>query len=210
MFPYMRVTDSRGTITVSGEHTSYGAPDEALLTLGVMTEGPDLQKAQQENNENIKNIVGTLQANGVSKSDIQTANYQIIPRYSFEDGKQIFNGYEVVNILRIHLRSIERAGKIIDDAVKAGANRVEGIQFLSSHSTALYQHALEQAYRDALAKATVLARQSGQELVPDPLSIKEGQSVEFPSPMKLAVQESAILPGEISVKASLIVTFTTH
>ncbi|KQU60816.1 SIMPL domain-containing protein [Rossellomorea marisflavi] len=206
----MRVTDSRGTITVSGEHTSYGAPDEALITLGVMTEGHDLQKAQQENNEKIKNIVGTLQANGVSNSDTQTANYQIIPRYSFEDGKQIFNGYEVVNILRVHLRTIEKAGKIIDDAVKAGANRVEGIQFLSSHSTALYQYALEHAYRDALAKATVLARQSGQELVSDPLSIKEGQSTELPSPMKLAVQESAILPGEISVKASLLVTFTTH
>ncbi len=206
----MRVTDSKGTITVSGEHNAYGEPDEALITLGVMTEGIDLQKAQEENSKKTSSVVASILGNGVPNSDIQTANYQIIPRYSFEEGKQTFTGYEVVNDVRIHLRRLENAGKIIDDAVKAGANRVEGIQFLSSHFIALYQYALEHAYRDALAKAKVLARQSGQELIAEPLSIKEGQSVDLISPMKLAVQESPILPGQIAVKASLTVTYSTH
>ncbi|MGX1265133.1 uncharacterized protein YggE [Rossellomorea marisflavi] len=206
----MRVTDSKGTITVSGEHNAYGEPDEVLITLGVMTEGIDLQKAQEENSKKTSSVVASILGNGVPNSDIQTANYQIIPRYSFEEGKQTFTGYEVVNDVRIHLRRLENAGKIIDDAVKAGANRVEGIQFLSSHFIALYQYALEHAYRDALAKAKVLARQSGQELIAEPLLIKEGQSVDLISPMKLAVQESPILPGQIAVKASLTVTYSTH
>jgi uncharacterized protein len=201
-----------GTIKVTGEHTIYVDPDQAIISIGVVTKSEDLEAAQEQNRQISNRAVQSLKRNGISEKDIQTSSYQIFPQYNYEDGKQIFTGYEVRHVLRITVNNLDTLGKIIDDTIKSGANRVENIQFVHSDTTGTYRQALAFAYENAYEKAAVLARQSHRQLNPFPTSITEHGAADAtpfaPAAFVKAAEESTSLqPGRIGVTASLTAEF---
>ncbi len=210
---YRTTTEGRtGTVMVTGEHTMYVDPDQAIVSVGVVTKNEDLEEAQSQNREISNAVVRSLLANDIPEKDIQTSTYQIFPQYSYEDGKQIFTGYEVRHVFRVTVNDIDSLGKIIDDAVKSGANRVENIQFVNSDPGKTYQQALAAAYQKAYEKAITLSSQSGQQLNPYPKSIKEHSwtaVIPFaPTGFVKAAEEGTTLqPGQIGITASLTAEF---
>ncbi|MEG9299078.1 SIMPL domain-containing protein [Mangrovibacillus sp. Mu-81] len=204
-----------GKITVTGEHKMYVDPDQAVVSLGVVTQGEDLEEAQRQNVQRSNRVVQSLVDNGIPKKDIQTSTYQIFPKYHYEDGKQIFMGYEVRHVFTITVSEIDSLGKIIDEAIKSGANRVENIQFVNSDPAKTYQQALAAAYHEAHEKALTLSNQSGQQLDPHPKSITEhsGTAVIPFAPTALvqgAEDSTSLQPGQIGVTASLTVEYRTY
>ncbi|PFA69509.1 hypothetical protein CN378_03790 [Bacillus sp. AFS015802] len=214
-YPYYRTNQTNGSITVSGEHTMYVDPDQAVVSLGVVTNDKELQAAQNQNQQKSGEVVQSLLSNGVDKKDIQTSTYQVFPQYNYEDGKQVFTGYEVRQVFRVTIKAIEKVGTIIDDALKSGANRVENIQFVQSNPIESYRQALAAAYQKAYLKALTLSNQSNQQLDPRPKSIIE-QSSPVPAPflttayMKTADEGTNVQPGQIAVTAIITVNFRTH
>ncbi|UXH45941.1 SIMPL domain-containing protein [Rossellomorea vietnamensis] len=214
-YPYYRTNQSNGIITVSGEHTLYVDPDQAIVSIGIVTNDKELEVAQNENKQLSNRVVQSLLNNGVRRQDIQTSTYQVLPQYQFEDGKQTFTGYEVRQVFRVTVKSIEKVGKIIDDALKSGANRVENIQFIQSNPIESYQQALALAYQEAYQKALTLSGQSNQQLNPQPKSITEQSrpsAVPFMNTayLKAADESTAVQPGQIAVTAIITVEFRTH
>ena len=214
-YPYYRSHQSNGTITVSGEHTLYVDPDQAVVSIGIVTNDKELEVAQNKNQQLSSQVVQSLINNGVQQQDIQTSSYQVFPQYNFEDGKQTFTGYEVRQVFKVTVKSIENVGTIIDDAIKSGANRVENIQFVQSNPIETYQQALALAYQEAYQKALTLSGQSNQQLNPQPKSITEQSrptSVPFMNAayLKAADESTAVQPGQISVTAIITVEFRTH
>ncbi|WP_201716756.1 SIMPL domain-containing protein [Rossellomorea arthrocnemi] len=214
-YPYYRTNSSNGIITVTGEHTLYVDPDQAVVSIGVVTNDKELETAQNQNRQQSSKVVQSLLNNGVAKKDIQTSTYQVFPQYNFEDGKQVFTGYEVRQVFRVTIKSIENVGMIIDDAIKSGANRVENIQFVQSNPIESYQQALAAAYQKAFQKALTLSSQSNQQLNPHPKSITE-QSSPAAAPfmntafVKAAEESTAVQPGQIAVTAIITVDFRTN
>lgn len=204
-----------GTIRVTGEHTIYVDPDQAIISIGIVTKSEDLEEAQDQNRQISSRVVQSLRGNGIPEKDIQTSGYQIFPQYNYEDGKQVFTGYEVRHVFRITVNNVDTLGKIIDDAIKSGANRVENIQFVNSAPAAAYRQALASAYQKAYEKARTLAGQSHQQLNPYPKSITEhgvsAETVFAPAAFVKAAEESTSLqPGQIGVTASLTAEFRTN
>ncbi|WP_064091833.1 SIMPL domain-containing protein [Rossellomorea aquimaris] len=215
-YPYYRTTTKdNGTITVSGEHTLYVAPNQAVVSIGVVTKNEDLEVAQKQNQQISNSVVQSFIDNGVPKKDIQTSTYQIFPQYNYEDGKQIFTGYEVRQVFQVTINNIESIGMIIDDAIKMGANRVENIQFVNSDPQESYQEALSLAYQKAYQNALTLSNQSGQQLNPKPHSITE-QTTPISAPLvsttyvKAAAESTSVQPGQIGVTAIVIVKFKSY
>ncbi|MGR3763341.1 SIMPL domain-containing protein [Rossellomorea sp. NS-SX7] len=212
---YIRTTEVRsGTIKVTGEQTLYVDPDQAIVSIGVVTKNEDLEEAQSQNRQISNKVVQSLMKNDIPKKDIQTSTYQIFPQYNYEDGKQVFTGYEVRHVFRVTVNDIDSLGKIIDDAVKSGANRVENIQFVNSDPAKTYQQALAAAYQNSYEKALTLSNQSGQQLNPYPKSITEhsGTAVIPYAPtafVKAAEESTTLQPGQIGVTASLTAEFRT-
>ena len=214
-YPYYRSNQSNGIITVSGEHTRYVDPDQAVVSIGIVTNDKDLEAAQKENQHLSSQVVQSLLNNGVQEQDIQTSTYQVLPQYQFEGGKQTFTGYEVRQVFKVTVKSIERVGKIIDDAIKSGANRVENIQFVQSNPIESYQQALAIAYQEAYQKALTLSGQSKQHLNPQPKSITEQSrpsAVPFMNTayLKAADESTSVQPGQIAVTAIITVEFRTY
>jgi uncharacterized protein YggE len=70
-------------------------------------------------------------------------------------------GYRVSNIVQVDAEKIEQAGPIIDAGLKAGANRVAGLEFRLSDQARYRDSALVLAVQNARRQADVVARAAG-------------------------------------------------
>lgn len=154
------------TLSVSGDGKVTLVPDIAYINIGVHSEAMDVTAALQQNNDLAKQIADALVASGVDAKDIQTANFNIYPKtnYDPQTGNSTPAGFSVDNTVYITVRDLKNLGKLLDTAIRAGANQIYGISFdITDRATALVQ-ARDLAIKDAQQKALEVAKVSGVEL----------------------------------------------
>ena len=155
------------TLQVRGRGTISAQPDVATVRLGVQNELEAADAALSQNNERMQSLIAALQDAGVAEDRIQTQSVQLRPRYEDpkpEGGTREVSGYVASNIVEVRVEDLEALGTILDSAVQAGGNRVEGIQFEISDTAELQDQAREAAWEDARHKAEQLASLAGAEL----------------------------------------------
>ncbi|WJH33877.1 SIMPL domain-containing protein [Paenibacillus sp. CC-CFT747] len=199
-------------IEVIGEGKANAVPDEAVIVLGVDSQGLELQKVQAENAAAVSAIIRSLLALSVPRENIQTTDYRIEPQYDYPDGKAVFRGYKVTHLLRIENGEIGLTGQIVDTAVSQGANNVSSISFDVKHREAYVQEALSLAIRNARQKAEAIAVTLRIPLPALPCEVQELPPASGPVPYSAALyakSEAAtpIQPGQISITASVRVTY---
>lgn len=160
-------------LEVFGKGVVSARPDAAEIIIGVKTEDPQLEIAQEENASITQQVINSIIGFGILPRYIQTQNYNIRSNYDYTEGKQVFRGYEVSNSLKILIRNMEVVGEIIDAAVKSGANNVEGINLIVTDETTYYYEALRLALTDAQNKARVIADKLNVNLNVIPIQINE-------------------------------------
>jgi uncharacterized protein YggE len=195
-----------GGVSVSGEGYVHGKPDTAYLNLGFTAEKPTVAAARQATAANMNAVLAKLLALGVAQRDIQTTNVSI-----WRDPER--KVFVVSNEVRVTVRNVDSAGKLLDDAVRAGANSVNGIALDISDRAALQKQAREKAMRDAEAKAAELAR-LGKLRLGAVRAISEGSGAPEPmydaGPVAQAAQPEArmpVEPGQLRVYVTLQVTY---
>lgn len=199
-----------GIIKVTGSAAVKADPDTAVINLGIITEDMSLEKAQKENATASISVINSLYQLSIPKKDIQTSVYDIQAQYDYIEGKQIFTGYRVTNILTVSINNLSSVGKIIDTATAHGANRVENIRFINENPSQYYRRALELAVKDSIDKAKQIGYSLGVNINPIPFKISEetySTSVHDSSVMKLAASSTPILPGQIEISAKLEAIF---
>jgi uncharacterized protein YggE len=195
------------SITVTGTGSVQTVPNRAGLSLGVTTQARSAAEALAANGAAMQKVIAAVRSAGVPAADIQTSSVSLAPRTS-DDGNTIV-GYTATNTVSATIRSIDRAGAVIDLAVKAGANEVSGPMLTRSDQSSLYRQALEAAFEDAQAKASALAGSSGAQLG-RVLRIVEGAgSTPAPMPLAKAAPDSGtpIEPGMQTLETSVTVEF---
>jgi uncharacterized protein len=196
-------------ITVVGKGSVTVTPDTADWSFGFQTSADTANAALSANSEAMDRIIAALRDAGISRDDLQTEQVSVYPRVS-NNGLSIV-GYDASNTVRATIRSLDRAGEIVDVAVAAGANEVYGPSLTVSDSDARYREAVEQAFDDARRRAEAIAEQAGVTLGA-PVAIVEGAGQgEIPyygeALRDEAAAEVAVEPGTQDVAASLTVTF---
>jgi len=154
------------SLSVTGNGKVTLVPDIAYINIGVHSEAMDVTSALQQNNDLAKQIADALVASGVDAKDIQTANFNIYPKtnYDPQTGNSTPAGFSVDNTVYITVRDLKNLGKLLDTAIRAGANQIYGISFdITDRATALVQ-ARDLAIKDAQQKAVEVAKVSGVEL----------------------------------------------
>ncbi|WP_426348170.1 SIMPL domain-containing protein [Alloiococcus sp. CFN-8] len=212
MFSYGSNNESaltRGRIKVIGSGRINAAPDTAMITLGVVTEGKELEGLQEENAEISTRVIKAILSSGVPRDNIKTSSYTIEPQYDYQDGKQIFKGYRISNILSIEVTRLSEVGEIIDRAVNAGANIVQGVNFIIKNSEAYYNEALRAALRNAQSKALTLSQDMSIKIDRIPVSIIEKPSERVYGEVNLfkASAVTPIMPGTLEITAEITATF---
>jgi uncharacterized protein YggE len=161
-------------ISVTGEGKAFGAPDIAVLTLGVSALAPSVKDARDQAATAMNGVVDSIKGNGVDDKDIQSTQFSIYPEYDYRGDTQELRGYRVTNIVTVKIRNIDDTSKVIDDAVAAGGDltQVQSIDFTIDDPDKLQDEARAEAVKDAQTKAERLADLAGVKLG-KPISISE-------------------------------------
>ena len=198
-------------ITVVGTGTADVVPDVADWSFGVRSQGATASEALEANASAMKAVLDALKDAGISKDDLQTTEVSLYPETA-DDGRTV-TGYSASSTVTASVRDLGDAGKVVDAAVRAGANDVYGPNLHPSDTDAQYREAVDKAFDDARAHAEAIAAKAGVSLGA-PLAIVEGGGY-VPGPVIAydrataagAAEVAPIEPGTQTVSASLTVTF---
>lgn len=154
-----QVMQTESTITVAGTGKLKVQPDFATINLSVETKNRNIEDAQTENAEIVRNLVEVLVQHDIDEKDIKTTWYNIYPDHDHYGGRVL--GHRVSNNLSVKVRDIKNVGKVIDATTTAGASTVSGVQFGIEESSNAYGEALAKAVESARQKATLISTISG-------------------------------------------------
>jgi uncharacterized protein len=197
-------------ITVTGDGTVTGTPNQLVLSMGVQVNGSTVTSALDQANQAVTRVTAALRQGGVAGADIQTSGLAIWPNY--QGNSQVPVGYGVSESLTATLNKLSVAGSQIQAAVHAGGNAVtvDNVSLNLTDSGALLATARANAVKDARTKAAQFAAALGQRLGPV-ISISP---VDQSTPVFLAPNASAakagsvpISPGTQQVSVSITVVY---
>lgn len=199
------------TLTVTGSATISLAADVATMQIGVNTQNASVGEAHAQNAEIMQRVIDAILAQGVAREDVITSEFSV---YTTDSGSVLraSTKYTVTNMLYVTVRDLESVAAIIDAATAQGANQMYGLSFSSSQADQAYKKALARAYEDALAKAEALSAVAGAVLgEAESINASGGygsyglrNSYEM---MDAKAAGAAIVSGDVSVSASVTVTF---
>jgi uncharacterized protein YggE len=107
-------------------------------------------------------VINALKKAGVDEKDIRTTNFSIWPSQQYgPDGTITGTVYMVDNTVYVTVRDLDGLGDLLDDAITAGANSVNSIQFDVADKTAAVDEARTKAMEDAKSQAQELADDAG-------------------------------------------------
>ena len=208
---------SGNTVTVTAKGSVKETPDMAAISLGITTNESTAEKAQKKNTESVNKVKEKLKDLGVEEKSLQTSGYDIYPQYDYNSNK--ITSYQVTTTLTVSDRKIADTGKLITEAVAAGANNVNNVTYTCSSYDEKYQEALQAAVSAAQAKAQVLAEAAGKTLG-EPSVLVEGYqdtSAQYDptvsgKTMAMESMNSAdsmqMEPGQMSIDADVTVTYS--
>jgi uncharacterized protein len=141
------------TITASGRGIVTIPTTIAQIRLAIEVSGKTPTSTQQEAAKRATQVVNFLKTQQIEK--LQTTGITLNPIYTYPpNANPKLTGYTATNSISFRVTN-ERAGAILDAAVKNGATRIEGVNLVASEqaiSTAQLQ-ALKQATQDAERQA---------------------------------------------------------
>lgn len=212
--PQLTTAAVEGTLlTVNAEGSVEGRPDMATISVGVTTEGQTAAAALAENARRSQALIQALRRAGIAERDIQTANVSVYPQQVYGEGQAPrITGYQANNTVTAKVRNIDNTGRVIDAAVGAGGNNVNGVSFSYQDPDAQLNAARRDAISNARERAALYAEALGLR-VHRVVAVSEGGGFRPPivpmamERMAAADASTPIAPGEIETQVSVSVTF---
>ena len=207
-------TTVAGGVTVVGQGTAYGQPDQATVVVGVESFAATVAEATTQNQTTLDNVMAALAAAGIAAEDIQTTNYSLFAEQTYgENGPTGIAGYRVSNQVNVKIRDIALVGDVLAAVTEAGANAIYGVNFSVADPAALEAEARALAMQDAANRAASLA-ELGNVALGDITVISEvvGTPV-MPLGGGYAMEQAAsaapgISPGQLSYQVQVQVTYS--
>ncbi|HBG48042.1 MAG TPA: hypothetical protein DDW90_00720 [Cyanobacteria bacterium UBA9971] len=149
-------------LSSSGTASIYAEPDTAIFSFAIETENKFLTQALQENTNKAQKVMFEIKKLIGKDDSIKTTGFNVNPIYNYDnkERKSILSGYRVTNRISVKTKKLSDAGKIIDTAIKNGANKADDLDFMienkEKYSSKLLKTASEQAKQKAYATAEAL------------------------------------------------------
>jgi uncharacterized protein YggE len=196
-------------ITVTGEGKAEATPDRATMSFGVQSEGASAHDALEKNKAVVGQLIAALKAAGVEAKDLKTEHFDVSPRWDV-DKAQEQRGHQASASVTVTNQPLDRARRLSDVGVRAGADTVSGPGLSVADPKGDYRAALKRAFADAREKAEVLASAAGVSLG-EVTAIVEGGGA-HPQPYYATAERALdakmpIEPGTEEIAAVVTVTF---
>jgi uncharacterized protein len=204
--------DKYGTLSVSGTGKVQVAPDEAVVELGVVTEGKTAAEATASNAQVTQAVIDAVTAQ--PNHGVTTTGLSVRPILSFDQntGVSTIVGFRATNAVEVKTK-IGYAGQVYDAGIAAGANTSSGITFRIQNEAPYREDALRLAADAAGREAKVVAQATRVELVGiQSIQVEpEGGRVAFrAASLDVAAVATPVLPEERTVSATVAMVYRTR
>ena len=203
------------TMNVNGIGQVDLTPDIAYIYIGVHDESATASEAVNLNKEHTTAVINAIKKAGVDLKDIRTTNFSIYPNQQYgPDGIATGTLYMVDNSVYVTVRNLDSLGGLLDNAISAGANNINSIQFDVADKTAAVKEARAKAVDDAKLQAQEMAAAAG-------ITLGDVQNLSFyessPAPMfggkggggAMAADVSVpIQPGQLTISVNVSITYS--
>lgn len=121
------------TATLQGTSHMEVAPDQAIVTLGIVSSADSAETARNSNAAISAAIQQTLLDLSITKDHINTSQFEVYPVYNNDNDKSekppVIIGYRISNNITVTIDDVSLVGKVIDSSLSAGANQITGVRF---------------------------------------------------------------------------------
>jgi hypothetical protein len=204
-------------VTAQGSALVSRSPDRAVLVFGCSTQAETSAKAQNDLNASMERVLKAVKALNLPGLVVQTSGLSLSPMFDFStqtDGRPPrITGYRASNTVRAQVDDVSKVGTIIDAAIAAGANELQGISFELKDDKEARREALTKAAQDAREEAETLAAALGLR-IEGVVEAQVGTPVMRPffarsmaMEMQAAAAPTPVEPGEVQVQAEATVIF---
>lgn len=201
-------SESKQTVTVSGNGTAVVETDYIQISFSVEVEDANPKIAQEKNLQRVTNVIQSLSKEfKISAKDIHSTDYTLQRQY-LEEGK--LRPYLASSGILLKLRNMKVYKDLLLEIQKLGVNQISGIEFKSDNTQKQEKEALVAAYEDAKNKALVLATSIGKTEVVPVRIIESDSSVNPLVVYQMKGRESDSSPlsvGERKIQAKVSVEF---
>ena len=217
------------TVSTSGTATTKVQPDKFSVTVGVETNGTTAQEAADKNADLTARVIAALRGLGIAEADISTSSYSVFPVYGDKPAAEAcimiyptppeclpgteITGYRASNAVTVTLDAdgdVE-AGQVIDSAIEAGGNTVQGAYFFLSQERQMevQEGLISQAIENARQRAVIAASAVGMGVDRvKSISLNDVYFPVFAKDVSVAQAESTqILPGQQEVTMTVNVVY---
>ena len=207
-----------GFIAVSSSKTVELPPDTAQFVVSVETNAKTLELATSQNKTATNSVINALKANlKLNAGDsVKTVGYSVYPVYSKDSNRKI-ESYNVQNSVSVKTKDVASVGKLVDIAIKSGANKLSSLNFSVEDEDKYCNELYPQLVQDAYAQASTIAKAMKVSIV-GVKSVNASYNTEYSNRMnfgmammKAGAMETAsdtpIEPGKVKMNASLNVEY---
>ena len=185
-------------LATSGQGEAKVTPDRASVMVNVQSRAATAAAAAADNASRTRSVLDAIGKLGLSKEQLSTEGYTVYPemQYDRNGGAPKVSGYVVTNTVRAETKRPEQAGAIVDAALGAGANMINGLSFYASSIDEARRQAIAAAVASARADAEAMARAAGGSLG-SLLELSTGGPTVPPRPMyDMAVRSKSSMQAE--------------
>lgn len=211
-------TETKRTLTVTGNGEVSAAPDLAVVRLGATAQAEEAAAAQVNVNDVMQRALAEIEKLGIPRRSIRTTGLTLAPVYSSQRSDRPVEpkvvAYRAANVIEVTVTDLKLVGKVIDAGLRAGANRLEGVSFSLEDDLPQRMKALEKAVQEARSKAKTMARALDVSLGPV-REVSEGgvhilRQERFAANRAMMAADAVqtpVEPGEIRVQASVTIHY---
>jgi uncharacterized protein YggE len=196
-------------LVVTGNSAVLATPDQALVRLGIVRQAAVAQMAQEQANSVALEVLSAITKAGVAQKDIQTSRLTLSPVYNLRTGDQKIVSYNAAYSVSIRLDNLSLVGSVIDAGLKAGANQLDGVQFVLRNDRPSREQAIKEAVQEARGKAQAMADALRVNLAEVIEATEGGVSVQ-PRMLAQSVPVGTappVSPGEIEIRANVTIRY---
>jgi hypothetical protein len=222
------LTDSKPTVSTTGTATAKVQPDKFTVTVGVETNGTTAQEAASNNANVTAAVIDALKALGIAEGDISTSSYSLYPVYGNRgpaeaciliyppppecQGMEGIIGYKASSSISVTLDAGGNVepGEVIDTAIEAGANTVNGAFFFLSQEKQeeIRDGLIPSAIANARHRADAAAEAVGMQVSGiQSINLSDVHFPVFSRGVELQAANTQILPGEQEVSMTVSVVY---
>ena len=168
---WAQIPYDKPTVEVSGDAEVKVVPDRVSISFAVETRNTDLETATSGSDAAVKKVMAAARGLGVDPTDIQTDFIRVEISYSDKGQGTRVAFYTASKGVQILLKDVSHFDQLVQAGLKAGANKIDDVNFSTSELRKYRDQARAMAVQAASEKAHDLAKAGNFRIMDKPLHV---------------------------------------